>query len=93
MAVRRLTLGEDGRFVRGSQLAVDGKFEPEKTSYMCDKLDNEKKVWMVDMMETVKVVALRISTHIDTKSASRIEVCTNDSIVMNIKILNPDPPA
>jgi hypothetical protein len=74
VAVRKPTLGQDQAFNGGSMLAIDGKYFPEKTSYLCDKLDAKKKLWVVDLMEVVEVVALRISTHIDTKSARGLEV-------------------
>ena len=74
VAVGKQTLGQDQPYNGGSRLAIDGYYFPEQTSYLCDKLDAKKKVWMVDLMEVVEVVAIRISIHIDTKSARGLEV-------------------
>jgi hypothetical protein len=74
VAVGKPTLGQDQTFNGASRLSIDGGYFPEQTSYLCDKLDAKKKVWMVDLMEVVEVVAVRISIHIDTKSARGLEV-------------------
>ena len=60
---------------RGSKLAVDGKYLPSKSHYLCDNIDSDKTIWGVDLLESVKVIAINISAHVDGKDAKAIEVC------------------
>ena len=59
---------------RGSKLAVDGKYLPSKPHYLCDHIDSDETTWGVDLLESVKVIAINISTHVDGEDAKAVEV-------------------